>query len=72
MQHLTGGAQLAAAFTIGAPTLATVSSTATGSGGWRLVSQTFGTWPTLTAGATTIQTGAPRGGIVFLLISALL
>jgi hypothetical protein len=72
MQHLTGGAQLAAAFTIGAPTLATVSSTATGSGGWRLVSQTFGTWPTLTAGATTIQTGANRGGIVFLLISALL
>jgi hypothetical protein len=72
MQHLTGAAQLAAAFTIGAPTLATVSSAAAASGGWRLVSQTFGTWPTLTAGATTIQTGAPRGGIVFLLISALL
>jgi hypothetical protein len=72
LQHLTGGAQLAAAFTIGAPTLATVSSAATASGGWRSVAQTFGTWPTLTAGATTVQTGTPRGGLVFLLISALL
>jgi hypothetical protein len=72
MQHLSGATQLAAAFAIGAPTLATISSQVSASGGWRSVSQTFGTWPTLTAGATTIQTGAPRGGLVFLQISALL
>ena len=72
MQHLTGAAQLAAAYVIGAPTLANISAAAANSGGWRSVAQTFGTWPTLTAGATTVQTGTPRGGIVFLLISALL
>ena len=72
LQHLTGSAQLAAAFTIGAPTLANISAGTITGGGWRTVAQTFGTWPTLTAGATTVQTGAPRGGLVFLLISALL
>lgn len=72
MQHLTGTAQLAAAYVIGATTLANVSSGAASSGGWRSVAQTFGTWPTLSASGTTAQTGTPRGCIVFLLISALL
>lgn len=72
MQHLSGSAQLAAAYVIGAPTLANVSAGGTSSGGWRSVAQTFGTWPTLAASGTTVQTGTPRGGLVFLLISALL
>jgi hypothetical protein len=70
--HLTGANQLAAAFTIGASTLAAISPSATTAGGWRQVAQTFGTWPTLTSGATTVQAGTPRGGLVFLKISALL
>ena len=72
MQHITGTATLTAAYVIGAPTLANISAGGTSSGGWRSVAQTFGTWPTLTAGGTTVQTGATRGGLVFLQISALL
>jgi hypothetical protein len=72
MQHLTGTGTVIAAYVIGTPTLANISAGGTSSGGWRSVAQTFGTWPTLTAGGTTVQTGAPRGGIVFLQISALL
>jgi len=72
MQHLTGSAQLAAAYALGSTTLANISATATNAGGWRSVAQTFGTWPTLAAGGTTVQTGTPRGGLVFLQISALL
>jgi len=72
MQHLTGSAQLAAAYAIGSATLANISAAGTSSGGWRSVAQTFGTWPTLAASGTTVQTGAPRGCLVFLQISALL
>jgi len=72
LQHLTGTSINNAAAVLGAPTLAQVSSGSTGSGGWRQVSQTFGTWPTLTAGATTVQTGSARGGIVYLQVAALL
>jgi hypothetical protein len=72
MQHLTGAAQLAAAYVIGSTTLANISAGSTNSGGWRSVAQTFGTWPTLAASGTTVQTGSPRGGLVFLQISALL
>jgi hypothetical protein len=72
LQHLTGSAQLAAAYALGSTTLANISAGGTNSGGWRSVAQTFGTWPTLAAGGTTVQTGTPRGGLVFLQISALL
>jgi hypothetical protein len=72
LQHLSGAAVNAAAAILGAPTLAQVASAASASGGWRSVAQTFGTWPTLAAGATTVQTGAVRGGIVYLQLAALL
>lgn len=72
MQHVAGGGTLTAVNVIGAPTLANVSAGSTSSGGWRSVAQTFGTWPTLTAGATAVQTSTPRGALIFLLISALL
>lgn len=72
LQHITGTAINIAASVLGAPTLAQVSSGVTGSGGWRSVSQTFGTWPTLTAGATTVRTGNAFGGIVYLQVAALL
>ena len=72
LQHLTGAAPNNASAVLGAPTLAQVSSAATASGGWRSVSQTFGTWPNLAAGDTTVQTGSPRGGLVYLKVAALL
>jgi hypothetical protein len=72
MQHLTGSAQLAAAYVLGSTTLANISAGSGNSGGYRSVAQTFGTWPTLAASGTTVQTGTPRGGLVFLQISALL
>jgi len=72
MQHLTSTSQLAAVYIVGSPTLSNLSQGNTSIGGWRSVAQTFGTWPTLTAGGTAIQFGAPRGGMVFLQISALL
>jgi hypothetical protein len=72
LQHVSGTAINIPAAVLGAPTLAQVSAASTQSGGWRSVSQTFGTWPTLTAGATTVQTGTARGGIVYLQIAALL
>jgi len=72
LQHVTGAAVNIPAAILGAPTLAQVASGASTSGGWRSVAQTFGTWPTLAAGATTVQTGLPRGGLVYLQIAALL
>lgn len=72
LQHVSGTTINIPAAILGAPTLAQVSSASTSSGGWRSVSQTFGTWPTLTAGATTVQTGGARGGIVYLQVAALL
>jgi hypothetical protein len=57
---------------IGAPTLALASSSATASHIQRQVAQTFGTWPTLAPGATTVATGSTRGGIPYLQIAALL
>lgn len=72
LQHVTGATINIPAAVLGAPTLAQVSSGNTASGGWRSVSQTFGTWPTLAAGGTTVQTGTARGGIVYLQVAALL
>jgi hypothetical protein len=72
MQHLAPAGQLAAAYAVGSTALANISAAVVNSGGWRSVAQTFGTWPTLAAGVTTVQTGNARGGLVFLQISALL
>ncbi len=72
LQHLSGATQSPVTYIIGSTTLANISSGSVNTGGWRTVVQTFGTWPTLAAGGTTIQTSIPRGGIVFLQISALL
>jgi hypothetical protein len=72
LQHVTGTSANSPAVVLGAPTLAQVSSGSTASGGWRSVTQTFGTWPTLAPGATTVQTGTARGGIVYLQIAGLI
>jgi hypothetical protein len=57
---------------LGAPTLAQLASAASSVNAWRRVASTFGTWPTLSAGATSVETTAPRGGIVYLYVTALL
>jgi hypothetical protein len=66
-----GNSNLYAAWILGAPTLAQVANAATSVSVWRSITHTFGTWPTLTPGATAVATNNPRGGIVFLQISAL-
>jgi hypothetical protein len=67
-----GAANLQGAAMIGAPTLAGISGSASVAGGWRQMTQTFGTWPTLSAGSTTLGAGNPRGAIVFMNVSAVL
>jgi hypothetical protein len=57
---------------VGAPTLAQATSSGTASFYQRQLAQTFGTWPTLEAGATSVITGSNRGGMPFLRIAALL
>jgi hypothetical protein len=65
-------ANLNTASILGAPTLAQVAIAATSVSPWRRVASAFGTWPTLSAGATSVETTAPRGGIVYLNVAALL
>jgi hypothetical protein len=73
LQHVTGSGQNIVAAVVGAPTIAQLTNAASSSAGWRqLSSNPFGTWPTLTPGATTTQNGSARGGLVYLQIAALL
>ena len=73
LQHVTGGtAMLQAAALLGAPTLGAITQGNTTSGGWRIMAGTFGTWPTLATGNTTLNNQNPRGGIIYLQVAALL
>jgi hypothetical protein len=72
LQHVAVAATNTAAALLGAPTLTQVSAGNVLSGGWRSMAQTFGSWPTLASGMTTVQTGAPRGGVVYLRVAALI
>jgi hypothetical protein len=71
LQGFTGSSLNTGAI-VGAPTLAQLSTGNTAANPWRSAAATFGTWPTLTAGATTLQGAGPRGGIVYLYVTALL
>jgi hypothetical protein len=71
LQHISGASNYSVTI-IGAPTLSQVSSAAGSSNISRQVSQTFGTWPTLATGATTVVSASLRGGIIYLQVAALL
>lgn len=57
-------------FLVGAPTLATISSSATASGVSYSFAGTFGTWPNLTATPATVAVNTTASGVVFFRVAS--
>jgi hypothetical protein len=71
LQHLSAASN-AIGYILGSDSIGDITNAAAVASYYRIFAQTFGTWPNLTGASTTKATGAGRGGIVYLKVSALL